>query len=92
MGAPADYADDATASTAARYFLEPDPLAEALCEGARPLAWVFSIDPMLDELAASLVASRQAVTPAPGCLQAATTASQEVQASLVDTHPPATAP
>jgi hypothetical protein len=37
MGAPADYTDDATASIATRCFLKPDPLVEALCEGAGPL-------------------------------------------------------
>ena len=58
MGAPAGYASDATASTVARCFLEPDPLVEALCEGTGPPAWVASVDPMLDELAASLIASR----------------------------------
>jgi len=71
MGAPAGYASDATASTVARGFLEPDPLAEELCEGAGPPIWLVSVDPMLDELAASLVVSRPAVTPAPGCLHAA---------------------
>jgi hypothetical protein len=75
MGVPADYTDDATASTAARCFLEPDLLAEALCEGAGPSAWVFSIDLMLDELVASFVVSRQAITLVPGCMQAAAIAS-----------------
>ena len=89
MGAPTDYA---TASTAARGFLEPDPLAEALCEGAWPPVWLVSVDPMLDELAASLVASRPAVTPAPGCLHATATVSQVVQASVVDTNSPVTGP
>jgi hypothetical protein len=41
-----DYADNAATST--------DPLMLALCDGAGPPIWV---DPMLDELAASLVAS-----------------------------------
>ena len=68
-------ADDGITSTASRCFLEPNPLVEALCESAGPLAWFVSIDLMLDELAASLVMSRPAVTPAP----------QEVQALLVDT-------
>jgi hypothetical protein len=52
MGTPTDYADDATASTTARCFLEPDPLAEAMCEGAGPPAWIVSVDMMLDELVA----------------------------------------
>ena len=34
MVTPIDDADNTTASTTARCFLEPDPLAEALCEGA----------------------------------------------------------
>jgi hypothetical protein len=36
------------------YPQEPDPLAMALCEGTEPPVWV---DPMFDELAASLVVS-----------------------------------
>ena len=52
--------DDAIAPIVARCFLEPDQLAEALCEGAGPPAWVASVDPMQDELAAALVAIRQA--------------------------------
>ena len=55
MGAPAG-----NARGRARCFLEPDQLAEALCEGAGPPAWVASVDPMQDELAAALVAIRQA--------------------------------
>jgi hypothetical protein len=92
MGAPVDYTGDASASTAARCFLEPDPLAEALCVGAGPPAGLVLIDPMLDELAASLVVSRPAVAPALGCLHAAATVSQEVQASLVDTCSPVMIP
>jgi hypothetical protein len=79
MGTPAD---DATTLTASCCFLEPDSLVKALCEGAGPPAWVISVDPMLDELPASLVASRPAATPLP----------QEVQASLVDTRPPVMTP
>jgi hypothetical protein len=65
MGVPVDYVDNTAASTVARCFLKPDPLAMALCEGTGPPAWVTSIDPMLDELVASLVVSRPAVTPSP---------------------------
>ena len=79
------------ALTVARCFLMTDPLVEALCEGARPLAWVVSVNPLLDKLAVSLVASQQMVTSGPVCLQATATTSQEVQASLVDTCPPAMA-
>jgi hypothetical protein len=52
VGTPTDYADNATASTTARCFLEPDPLAEAMCESAGPPAWIISVDTMLDELIA----------------------------------------
>jgi hypothetical protein len=45
--------DDAIAPTVACCILEPDLLAKALCEGAGPPTWVISIDPMLDEIAAS---------------------------------------
>lgn len=84
-GVPADYA---TASAATHGFLQPDPLAEALCEGARPPAWFASVDPMLHELATSLLVIRPAATPAPaGCLHAAATISWEGQASLVDPPP-----
>ena len=82
MGAPAD-TNDASPSSAARCFLKPDLLVEALCMGAYPTTWLVSVDPMLDELAALLVASRPAVTPMPGCLHAVASAPQEVQASLV---------
>jgi hypothetical protein len=58
VDAPADFTDDATASTIARPFLELDPLAEALYECADSPAWLVSVDLMLDELAALLVATR----------------------------------
>ena len=87
IGAPAD-TNNASPSTAARSFLEPDLLAEMLCVGAGPPTWLVLVDPMLDELAASLVASRPAVTPATGCLHAAASVPREVQASLVDTSSP----
>jgi hypothetical protein len=90
MGASAD-TNDASPSTVARCFLEPDLLAKALCVGADTPTWLVSVDPTLDELVALLVASRSAVTPAPRCLHAAASAPQEVQASLVDTSSPVTA-
>jgi hypothetical protein len=74
--APADSTEDATASTITRCFLEPDPLAEALCLCADPPARLVSVDPMLDELVALLAASQPEVTQAPSCL------SPEGQASL----------
>ena len=70
MGAPVDYANYATVSTATRCFLELDPLAEALCEGVGPPAWLDSVDPMLDELATSYAVSRPAASIAPECLPA----------------------
>ena len=90
MDAPAD-TNDVSPSSAARCFLEPDLLAEALCVGVDPPTWLISVDLKLDELATLLVASRQAVTPMPGCLHAVASAPQEVQASLVDTSSPVTA-
>lgn len=51
MGAPADTVNDATYATAP-CFSEPDPLLLELGMCEVPLAW---IDPMLEELAASLV-------------------------------------
>jgi hypothetical protein len=59
------------------------PLLLELCVCTRPLAWV---DPMLEEPVASLVVSRPIGAPTPRCPPAPTTASQEVEASQVDTH------
>jgi hypothetical protein len=72
-------------STAARCFQESDPLAVALCEGARPAVW---FDLMLDELAASRVVSGSAGAPALGRPSTPTVASLEVQALMADTHLP----
>jgi hypothetical protein len=70
---PLDYADNIV-----------DPLALALCEGARSPIWV---DPMLDELNASLVVSwpTGASVRRPSPL---TAASLEAQAALADTRSP----
>jgi hypothetical protein len=61
-----------------------DPLALALCEGAGPPVWV---DPMLDELAASLVVSwstgASVLHPS-----TPTVASLEAQAALADSRSP----
>jgi hypothetical protein len=70
-------------STATRCSQESDLLA--LWEDARPPIWV---DPMLDELAASLVVSRSAGTPALGRPSTPTAASLEVQALMADTCSP----
>jgi hypothetical protein len=87
MGAPAD-TNDTSPSTATLRFLETDPLAEMLCVRAGPPTWLILVDPMLDELASSLIVSQPAVTLAPGCLHAAASVPQEGQASLVDTSSP----
>ena len=89
MGAPADHADKAPTSTAALSFPEPDPVALALCVSAGPPALVISFDPMLEELAASLVVSRPVRAATPECLPA-TTAPQEVEAPVANTYSPAT--
>jgi hypothetical protein len=59
MGALADFADNAAA---AHYSPEPDPLVLELCAGEGPPWWV---DPMLEELVASLVLTAEA--PVTGC-------------------------
>jgi hypothetical protein len=61
MDALAVSTEDAITSTIARCFLEPDPLAEALCVCADPPARLASVDLMLDELVALLVVSRPKV-------------------------------
>ena len=72
MGAPANHADKAPTSTAALSFPEPDPVALALCVSAGPPALVISFDPMLEELAASLVMSRPMRAATHECLPATT--------------------
>jgi hypothetical protein len=56
LGASSDYDDNAATSATdiAWYFPEPDPLVVELCTYVGPPAWV---NPMLEELAASLVVS-----------------------------------
>jgi hypothetical protein len=56
-----------------------------MCVSAGPLAWVISVDPMLEELAASLIMSWLVRTLVPGCLPTQAVASQEVEAPLVNT-------
>ena len=79
-------ADNATSSATILCFLEPDPLALALCASTGPPVWVGSFDPMLEELAASLVVSRPMSAATPECLptQATAAAPQEVEALVVD--------
>jgi len=63
--APAAPTAPGEASTAAAAcFPEPDPLVLEPCAGAGPPAWV---DPMLEELTASLVVSRPAGPTTPWC-------------------------
>ena len=87
MGVPAD---NATSSATILCFLEPDPLALALCASTGPPAWVVSFNLILDELAALLVVSRPMRAATPECLPA-TTAPQEVEALVADTCSLATA-
>jgi hypothetical protein len=56
-----------------------------LCACSGPPTWV---DPMLEELDASLVASPSAGAPASGCLTASAVGSYEADALLVDIHSP----
>jgi hypothetical protein len=52
------------------HFASPKPylLALALCASVGPPVWVISVDPMVKELAASLVMSRPTGALVPGCL------------------------
>jgi hypothetical protein len=62
-----------------------------MCASVGPPAWVVSVDPMLEELATSLVVSQPARTPAPGCLPTQAATLQKVEAPLGGTRSPATA-
>ena len=84
LGAPVDCADHAAPTAAALYFLEPDTLGSELCVSVEAPTWV---DPMLEELAASLVVSRLAGAKAAGCPSASVTVAQE-DTSRVDTCSP----
>jgi hypothetical protein len=80
------HTDNGAVSAAAHCFLEPNPLLLELCASAEPPAWV---DLMLEELVASLVVSWPAGATATGDSLALAPASQETEASLVDTRSPA---
>jgi hypothetical protein len=56
--------DNTTSSTPPKL----DPLALVLCASAGPPAWVTMFDPMLEELAASLVVSQSTGAVTPECL------------------------
>lgn len=88
MDTPADYTDNDGTSVAAHCFPVPDPLALELCASASagPPTWV---NPMLEELTASLVVRQPVGAPVPGCPTTLVATSQE-EASLLDTHSPAT--
>ena len=69
MDAPADFIEDTTASTIARYFVEPNPLVEAmLCECAYSSTQLVSSDPMVDELDALVDVTRLVAARAHDCL------------------------
>ena len=83
MGAPADFSDNTDSATTAYLSPMPDPLELELCAGEGPPAWV---DPMLEELVASLVLT--AGPPAVECSPPSLATSHGVDASLGDTHSP----
>jgi hypothetical protein len=66
-------------------------LALVLCESAGPPTWVVSFDPMLEELAASLVVIRPMGATTPECLPTQEADPQVVEAPVVDTYSLATA-
>jgi hypothetical protein len=78
MGMPAD--NTATSATTLS-FLEPGPLALVMCASVGPPTWVVSVDPMLEELTASVIVNRPVRALVPRCRPF----PQEVEASLVDT-------
>jgi hypothetical protein len=80
-------ADNAATFVTTLSFLEPGPLALVMCASVGPPTWVISVDPMLEELTASLVVNQPVRALAPRCWPS----PQEVEASLVDTSSPAIA-
>ena len=81
MGASADFSDCTDNATTAYISPMPDPLELELCAGEGPPAWV---DPMLEELVASLATTAGA--PTVECSPPLPVASHGVDASLGDTH------
>lgn len=77
MGAPTD---KAVTRATTLYLPKSDPLVLALCASMGPRAWVVSVDPTLEELAASLVVSQQVEAIMPGCSPPQAAAPQEVEA------------
>jgi hypothetical protein len=88
LDTPAGCADNNATAVAALCFLEPDLLVLELSASVGTPVWV---DPMLEELVASLVVSRLGKAQAPGCPLTSAVASQDANASWVDTCSPAKA-
>jgi hypothetical protein len=87
LGAPAGCTNNVATAAAARCFPELDPLVLELRASMETPAWV---ELMLEEPAASLVVSL-AGAPAPGSPPVSAVASQDADASRVDTRSPAKA-
>ena len=83
MGVPADFSDSTDSATTTYLSLMPDPLELELCAGEGPPAWV---DPMLEELVASLATTAGA--PTVECSPPLPVASHGVDASLGHSHSP----
>jgi len=83
MGASAGFSDCTDNATTAYISPMPDPLELELCAGEGPPAWV---DPMLEELVASL--AMIAGAPTVECSPPLPVASHGMDASLGDSHSP----
>jgi hypothetical protein len=83
MGAPVGFSDNTDSATTAYLSPVPGPLELELCVGEGPPAWV---DPMLEELVASL--AMIAGAPTVECSPPLPVTSHGVDASLGDTHSP----
>jgi hypothetical protein len=84
VAAPANHTYNGVVSAAVHCFPEPDYLLE-LCASVGPPTWV---DPMLEELVASLVVSWPARAPATRGSLALATISLDAKALLVDSRSP----
>jgi hypothetical protein len=81
MGAPVGFSDNTDSATTAYLSLVPDPLELELCVGEGPPTWV---DPMLEELVASLALKAGAL--AVECSPPSSAASHGVDAFLGDIY------
>jgi len=79
--APIGCTEKASTVAAALCFFEPDPLVLELCACSGSPTWV---DPMLEELATSLIVNLVGV-PAPGCPPTSAVSSQDADTSRVET-------